>query len=173
MKIHHLKQTTSTQDELKALARQGAEVGTVVVAERQTQGRGRQGRDWFGDEHSLLFSILYRPLEPLADVSAWVKMVSHAVVSGVKKVVDVPIRLEWPNDLIIDNEKVGGILIEAASQGDDLQFVVVGIGLNVNNLIFPEVLEPVATSLCLKKGEPVDKAQLLNVLVDELRHLES
>lgn len=173
MKITYLKQTTSTQDELKVLARQGAPAGEVVVAEKQTQGRGQHGHDWFGDENSLLFSFLFRPLELLEDVTPLVRLVSEAVVKGVVKIVNVPLRMEWPNDLIIDNEKVGGIIIESVSQGNDLHFAVAGIGLNVNNVDFPDNISQTASSLSLKAGQKIDKQILLESIVDELRSIAS
>ena len=173
MKIHYLDLTTSTMDELKALARQGAPAGEVVVAERQTHGRGQQGHEWFGDIDSLMFSILFRPEVLLEDVTPLVRLVSEAVVKGVTKIVKVPLRMEWPNDLIIDNEKIGGILIESVSQGHDLHFAVAGIGLNVNNLTFPDSIKQVASSLRIKAEREIDKQALLDSIVYELRNIGS
>ena len=173
MKTHHLKQTTSTMDELKALARKGAIAGTVVFADVQNNGRGQQGRIWFGDENSLMFSILYRPQEPVKDVKPIVQMVSNAVISGLEEFIDIQVELEWPNDLIIGNEKVGGILIESSSQGEKIHYIIAGIGVNLNNTKFPSALEQTASSLKLKTGREFDKLELLDVLVTKLRHVNN
>jgi BirA family biotin operon repressor/biotin-[acetyl-CoA-carboxylase] ligase len=173
--IHTFSESPSTMDELKALAREGAPLGTVVVAERQTEGRGRQGRSWFSDEDSLTFSILYAAnpsrLSSWDDMARWVKAVAESVIRGISKVVRVDVRLEWPNDLIVDDEKIGGILVETATQGDTLHSVVVGIGLNVNNERFPMDLQHSASSLYLKRQTKIDKTVLFDHLIKELREL--
>jgi BirA family biotin operon repressor/biotin-[acetyl-CoA-carboxylase] ligase len=157
-------------DALKALIKEGAGPGDVVVAERQTHGRGKQGRAWFSDEGSLTFSMLYRPAAPMSEGSEVCQDVGRVVADVVSAVTALTIRLEWPNDLIIDQEKVGGILIETASQGDKMQDLIVGVGLNVNTIEFPSALRHVATSLRLKLGAPVDTLQLRDQLIFALRH---
>ncbi|MFA5927951.1 MAG: biotin--[acetyl-CoA-carboxylase] ligase [Candidatus Margulisiibacteriota bacterium] len=170
--ITYLTETTSTMDEMKSLARNGAKDGEVVVAEKQTSGRGRQGRSWFADEESLTFSILYRPQERAIDVAEWTTKAGQAVAKGITQVVKVPVRLEWPNDLIVDNEKIGGILIESASQGQSIDYIVVGVGINVNNSNFPDPIKQSASSLKQKAGKEIDKKVLLFAVIKELRRLK-
>jgi len=167
---YFLDETDSTMDALKHRAQEGAPEGTVVVAERQTRGRGKQGRVWFGDSDSLMFSILYRP-EKIGDVASWVHNTGIAVIQGIQQLADIPIRLEWPNDLIIDQEKIGGILIETSNQAEKINYVMVGIGLNVNNMKFPESLTHAASSLAIKTGHPIDKKKLLVSVVNALNAL--
>jgi len=115
-------------DEARAQARDGAADGTVVVAARQTQGRGRQGRDWISPEGNLYASILLRPALPPVRLSELGFVVALAVADAVDAVLaGARARLKWPNDVMVDGAKVAGILVEIIEDNA----VVVGIGVNI------------------------------------------
>jgi len=118
----------STMDAARACARGGAPDGTVVVARRQTQGRGRHGRDWFSPEGNLYASILLRPGRPPARLSELGFIVALAAADAVDSLLpDGHAKLKWPNDVLIDGQKIAGILVEIVE--DDA--AVIGIGLNI------------------------------------------
>jgi BirA family biotin operon repressor/biotin-[acetyl-CoA-carboxylase] ligase len=157
----------STQDIAFALAEAGAADGTAVVAESQRSGRGRQGRPWRDEPGaSLLCSILIRPrLDPgqwpLLSLVAGV-----AVTRALERAAGVAARLKWPNDVMVDGRKLAGILLESRLTTAPA-VVVVGIGINVVQDRLPPELEATATSLRLLTGCQVDRARLLEILLEE------
>lgn len=152
----------STNDEALRLARGGAPHGTLVLADRQTAGRGRRGRSWVSPAGvNLYLSIILRPplppqrapeLVPVVAVAAAETLRAHGVDAGIK----------WPNDLEIDGRKVAGILTELSANADRIHFVVVGIGINVNlhGDDLPEELRPIATSMALELGRQLSRPAL-------------
>lgn len=152
--------TESTNDEVRTLAQAGAPEGLVVLAERQTAGRGRRGAAWFSPAgESLAFSILLRPEEPKA---LWPRLALAAglAVAEAVEVFGGQAGIKWPNDVWIGQRKVAGILVEAGSN-----FAVVGIGLNVNTTGFPaEVLE-IATSMKMEISRNLCRAEVLAAVI--------
>lgn len=137
----------STNDEVRSLALNGAPDGLVVLAERQTAGRGRRGAAWFSSPgESLAFSILVRPQEPKSHWPRLALATGLAVAEAIEKFHLQP-GIKWPNDVWIHHRKVAGILVEA---GPD--FAVVGIGLNVNSNDFPGDISEIATSMRREAG---------------------
>jgi BirA family biotin operon repressor/biotin-[acetyl-CoA-carboxylase] ligase len=154
----------STNDEIRRLAEAGAPDGRIVVADRQTAGRGRRGTAWVCPPgEALAFSVLMRPAEPKGLWPRLALAAGLAVAEGLETF-GVAAGIKWPNDVWIAGKKVCGVLAEAG--GD---FVVVGIGVNVNVTAFPEELSSIATSLRLESGIVVNRAEVLLAL---LRRLE-
>lgn len=154
----------STNIEAKNLAAAGAPEGTVVVAERQSAGRGRLGRRWTSPAgKGLLFSVVLRPPVDMADVHLLTIAAATAACDAIEALARVSLRIKWPNDLLIDDRKVGGILLEVAGEQDAIDWVVVGIGLNVNTEYseLPVALRRTAVSLKTASGKPVDRSDLL------------
>jgi BirA family biotin operon repressor/biotin-[acetyl-CoA-carboxylase] ligase len=171
--IHQI--LTSTNSEAMTLAQNGAEDGTVVVAESQSAGRGRHTRTWFSPPGLNLYcSIIVRGLGrglSLADWFSWVPLTTAlAVAEAVQTVAATSLALKWPNDLLLDERKVGGILCESSLTVPDNPIVVIGIGLNVNvpRESFPDELRPIATSLFESSHRIVDRNRLLAQLLLEL-----
>ena len=154
----------STNVEAKSLAGSGAPEGTVVIAEAQTAGRGRLGRRWTSPAgKGLLFSALLRPALPMGDAHMLTLVAACAAAEALESLAEVPVRIKWPNDLFIGDRKVGGILLEVAGEQDEVDWIVVGIGVNVNTEYseLPVALRRTATSLKMATGEPVDRSELL------------
>jgi BirA family biotin operon repressor/biotin-[acetyl-CoA-carboxylase] ligase len=145
IRIQHYERVGSTMDLIHQLAESGAEAGTIVVAMEQLEGRGSRGRTWHSPPGGLWLSALFRP-ESVAGLEVLSLRVGLAVARALDCLVPRPVRLKWPNDLILEGRKLGGILGEARWQGELLSWVAVGIGLNVRNRVSPE-LEPGAISL--------------------------
>jgi len=150
-----LESTDSTNDEMRRLAAAGAPAGTAVVANRQTAGRGRRGRSWHSASGlGLYVSVLLRPRQEVRQLTRWTMAAAVAACEACREGVDRPVQIEWPNDLIWRNKKLGGLLIETRSQGPAGAEVVVGLGINVAHQPsdFPQAIRDRATSLVLAAG---------------------
>ncbi|MGH7581465.1 MAG: biotin--[acetyl-CoA-carboxylase] ligase [Gemmatimonadales bacterium] len=138
--------TASTMDLLHGLAADGAEAGTVVVADEQTGGRGSRGRGWDSPAGGLWLSVLFRPAST-AGIELVGLRTGLAVVEALEALgPGAPVDIKWPNDLMVGNRKLGGILCEARWQGEALAWVVAGVGINVANRV-PHELAGIATTL--------------------------
>lgn len=162
-----LGRVDSTQTVAFALAADGAADRTVVVAQAQTAGRGRRGRLWLDEPGaSLLTSIILRPrLEP-ARLPTLSLAAGVAVVEALERVTGLKPRLKWPNDVLVDGRKLAGILLESRIGPSPL--VVLGIGVNLAQRVFPADLAERATSVRLASGRRVDADTLLTALLESL-----
>lgn len=161
----------STNTCARALASCWAHEGTVVIAEEQTAGKGRLGRAWSANRgENLTFSIVLRPKSATESLSLIPLYAAVAVAEAIEQVSGLRLSCKWPNDLLIGNRKAVGILVEGALKEETVEFVVLGVGVNVNQLTFPEDLQIKATSLALELGRPVDRVKLFQAI---LRSLES
>ena len=137
-------------DLIHELAERGAEAGSMVVATEQLQGRGSRGRPWHSPPGGLWLSALYRP-QSTGGLELLSVRVGLAVARALDPHVPAPVRLKWPNDLMLDGRKLGGILCEARWQGAALGWIAVGVGLNVRNPVPGELRE---TAVSLVELEP-------------------
>lgn len=158
---------SSTMDEAGKLGEGDAEEGAVVVAETQTAGRGRQGRNWVSQPGNLLVSVLFRPtLEALPFISI---IGGVAAARAVRKVTGLEPQIKWPNDLLIQGRKVAGILAESAIAGDSVWYAVLGVGMNVSlNTDQTEEIASFATSVNAAAGKVVPREDLLRQFLMDL-----
>ena len=134
--IDYYRETDSTNVRARMLAHEGAPEGTLVVAETQTQGRGRRGRTWFSPPGcGIYMSIILRPLVQPHEAPQLTLLTAVAMVETLLGFVDLPFTIKWPNDILIHGKKISGILTEMAMEMDRVDYVVVGLGLNVSNII--------------------------------------
>ena len=161
--------TDSTNEEAKRHALQGVPDGSLFLAEEQTQGKGRLGRVWTSPPGSgLWFSVLKRTgLSPL-QVSNMTLITGLAVCRAIRAQTGCPALIKWPNDIVIGSRKVCGILTEMAAEVDKVEYVIPGIGINVNIPSFPPELKKKATSLQIEMGKPVPRLPLLLAVLEEL-----
>lgn len=164
----------STNDELKRMAAGGACEGTVVIARSQTNGRGRRGRQWQSDaDVGIYMSVLLRPeLAPTA-VQSITLAASSAVCKVLEKYVPDKLGIKWPNDILINNRKVCGILTEMTAEPDKVQAIILGIGLNVWHTEddFNGELKETATSLMLNTEREISRSLLVSEILQELEDL--
>jgi BirA family biotin operon repressor/biotin-[acetyl-CoA-carboxylase] ligase len=169
--IHYFHIESTNAIALK-LAGEGAEHGTVIVAEEQTAGRGRLGRSWYSEKSSGIYtSIILRP--PLSPAAAPVLtlLAGLAAQKAVSAATGLSVDIRWPNDLLVNGKKVCGILTEMSAEVDRLHVVVLGIGINVNHSRMPLELEDRATSLRMEAHRAISRVQVLATLLRELeRH---
>jgi BirA family biotin operon repressor/biotin-[acetyl-CoA-carboxylase] ligase len=166
--FRHYDEIESTNVEAKALALGGAPEGTVVVAECQSAGRGRLGRRWTSPTgKGLLFSVIMRPNLAMSDAHLLTLVTATAAAEAIESRCNVAVGIKWPNDLFIGDKKVGGILMEVAGEQDEVDWVVVGIGVNVNTefVELPVPLRRTATSLKMAGGQLVDRSSLLATML--------
>jgi BirA family biotin operon repressor/biotin-[acetyl-CoA-carboxylase] ligase len=161
--MHLLASTTSTSDEARQAAKDGAPSGSTWVAEQQTAGRGRQGREWVSPRgENLLFSVLVRVTCPPSRLPPIALVAGLAVRDAVAMAApEAGPKIKWPNDVLVDGKKVAGVLVEAITMGSRVQAVVVGIGINVHTRDFPDDLVDRATSISLVSRTPPDRAAVL------------
>jgi BirA family transcriptional regulator, biotin operon repressor / biotin---[acetyl-CoA-carboxylase] ligase len=159
-------ETGSTNEDLIAAARRGAAEGTVLVAERQTRGRGRLGRHWVSEPGAALtFSVLLRPAAVPQVARGWLPLLAGvAVAAAVRGQTGLDVSLKWPNDVLAGRGKLAGILAEQAGDA-----IVLGIGLNVGELP-ADVPGATATSLAGLGAAGVDRSVLLAAILGELEH---
>ncbi|HTP49831.1 MAG TPA: biotin--[acetyl-CoA-carboxylase] ligase [Anaeromyxobacteraceae bacterium] len=170
--LHCREALPSTSDLAKELAEHGAAHGEVVVAEAQTAGRGRRGRAWSSPPgKNLYLSVVLRPQLPPQRASELTLVASLAVCDACRQA-GVPAAIKWPNDVLFEGRKVAGILTELAAEPDEVHWVVVGIGVNLNAAEedFPEELRDIATSLAAVRGQPVPRALFAAALLSLLEH---
>ncbi|MBI4483293.1 MAG: biotin--[acetyl-CoA-carboxylase] ligase [Acidobacteria bacterium] len=163
--IHHLDSTESTNDLAAKAGESGVPEGAIFVADVQTRGRGRAGRSWYSAPGLGLYaSLLLRPRVEPSVAPLFTLLAGVAVFEALRPMLPAEKHLDikWPNDLLVGNKKVGGILCQTALEGARIKYVVVGIGINVHHLLFPEELQPVATSLALEAGGPWDCPRILD-----------
>ncbi|MGN0155506.1 MAG: biotin--[acetyl-CoA-carboxylase] ligase [Lachnospiraceae bacterium] len=160
------KEMDSTNTQAKRLGEHDAANGTVVIAERQTAGKGRRGKTWISPTGNCYFSILLRP-DVVVDRASIITLVSAmALAKAIKQVTSLDTMIKWPNDVIANGKKLCGILTESSTDLEYINYVVVGIGVNANQTDFPEEIKDMASSICLETGHKVNRAELLGTFLD-------
>lgn len=167
-KILVFDEVESTNDLAKFQFSQNAPDGLVIVADSQTKGRGRMGRSWHSEPGGgIYFSILLKPQIPPSHCPRLSLMAAIAVVQAVNKFSKTRATLKWPNDILLNQKKLCGILSEyCKNQSQDA--VIIGIGVNANQARFPEPLKEIATSLRIENRETVDRVELLKTILIHL-----
>jgi len=161
--------TGSTNDTALLAARSGAPHGSLFVADEQTAGRGRRGNAWLAAPgESLLFSLIVRPKLELAQTSALTLAIGLGLRDAILPLVEDAVHIKWPNDLYVAGKKLAGVLVESQLQGERLQAVVVGVGLNVATRDFPAEIASRATSLALLGAGNVEREPLLQALLNAI-----
>lgn len=155
--------TKSTNSDVRRMAEDGADNGLLVVADSQTQGKGRRGRTWESPKgENLYFSMLLKPDFAPDKASMLTLVAAYSVARVIREKTGLDAKIKWPNDIVVGKKKVCGILTEMNMERDYIHHIVVGIGINVNAQKIPLEIQEMATSLKLEKGELVSRANLLS-----------
>lgn len=169
--IQVFQSTTSTNDVVEKLARDGVQEGVVVFAESQTQGRGRLGRKWLSPPgKGLWFSVLLRPGVRPPEATRLTVATATALRRAIQAETGLHPAIKWPNDILVNHRKVAGILTELSAEPDRVKHVILGVGVdvNLNASEFPPDLRRQATSLKIETGEPVTRPALAAAILREL-----
>lgn len=157
----------STNDYLKHLAESGAPEGTVIIAREQTAGKGRRGRSWASPKGGAWFSLLLRPPIPVEQAGCVAILIAVSLAHALRERWGVPVGIKWPNDMYVSGKKLGGILIELGSHGQQIEWLIAGIGINVNNELPPGMRIP-ATSLSRELGRAITLEEFFDVALEAL-----
>ncbi len=170
-RVHILTETPSTNTLGLTLAASGEPHGTVILAEHQTAGKGRLGRSWASPPNKNIYCSVILRAPRLQPHMTWVPLVTGLAISeAIQTEQLIKPSLKWPNDLLIGNKKLGGILCEGTSRGNTPSVVIIGFGVNVNTTLddFPENLQPTSTSLLQESGQPCNRNTLLTCMFNQL-----
>lgn len=161
-KLVFRRETGSTNLDAKALAEKGEAAGAVVVADMQTAGRGRRGRGWVSPSgKDIYMSLMLRPQCRPEKASVLTLVMAVAVLEAVQELIPQTCSIKWPNDIVINNRKVCGILTEMSAELDGIHYVVIGAGINVNQEQMAMEIQDKATSLYIEGGETIRRAPLV------------
>lgn len=172
-RIEHRERADSTQRVAKQLALEGAEEGTVVVAEVQTAGKGRRGRRWFSPPGGIYLSIILRPqLEP-PRVPLLTLLGGVAVAKALRRGCGLKPKLKWPNDVLLGGKKVGGVLTEVCAEAEVINHCVLGVGVNANFGVsqLPRSIRETSTTLLEELGRPVQRLRLAREVLEQVDRL--
>ncbi|MGD7045413.1 biotin--[acetyl-CoA-carboxylase] ligase [Jeotgalibacillus proteolyticus] len=162
--IHYYESVDSTQKIAHKLAQEQAPEGTLVIAEEQTSGRGRMSRSWHSPKGTgIWMSLLVRPLLPPQKAPQFTLLTAVAVVQAIEDVCDVSVEIKWPNDLLVNDRKITGILTELQADSEQIHSLIIGIGMNINQQQedFPKELHELATSLAIETGSKVSRSAIV------------
>ena len=168
--VYYCDSVSSTNNLAKELASQGAAEGSLVVAEEQTGGKGRLGRQWCSPKHKGIFFtfILYPPLMP-PEANMVTLITAVALASAIRDETGVAAGIKWPNDLLVNGKKICGILTELSAEMERINYMVVGVGINVNQEEndFPEEVRASATSLKAQTGLSISRVKMVQAFLLE------
>ena len=161
-------ETDSTNNRAKDAGEKGAEHGTLFVADRQIAGKGRRGRAWESPAGSSIYMtiLLYPRISPMKAPQLTLLM-AIAVAEGIRQVTGLDTGIKWPNDIVRNGKKICGILTEMSTEIDDINYVVIGVGINVNQETFPQDIQNTATSLKLELGRNVKRSELIAAIMEQ------
>ena len=169
-RLLYFQEIASTMDEAVRQVQAGTEEGTVVVAERQTAGRGRQGRSWVSGKCNLHMSVVFRPtIETLPFLSI---LAGIATIRTIRKTTGLDPRIKWPNDVMLDGKKAGGILVESVVEGNRVVHAILGLGINIDlDLNESDDIADLATDLNTATGRSVPREEVFRQLLHDLDSL--
>ena len=166
--IYYFDSIDSTNTKAKELAEEGHPSGTLVVADRQTAGKGRRGRSWESPSGIGIFmTLMLKPEINPNHASMLTLVAAMATTRAIRRVTGVPAMIKWPNDIVMNGKKVCGILTEMSAQFDYINHIVIGIGINVHNEDFPEEIAQTASSIYLESGQHIHRASLIEAFLEE------
>lgn len=163
--LFYYDETDSTNTRIRLFAESGEEAGTLAVADMQTAGRGRRGRTWISPSGSSVYmSLLLKPDILPTQASMLTLVMALAIASAIEDETGLDAQIKWPNDIVVDNNKVCGILTEMDMEADYIRDIIIGVGINVNQAELDEFAEEIrahASSLRIKKGHIISRASLV------------
>ncbi len=171
--IFYYPEISSTQEAARTLVSQGAEEGCVVIAEKQTSGRGRMHRNWYSLPEGISLSIILKPDVSPSCAAQLSLLAGLGIIQAIEICTDLKAVLKWPNDIIISEKKAGGVLAELSAEMDRINFLILGMGLNVNSPhhLIPADIREQTTSLRIESGQTIDRPKLVSSLLCELEKL--
>lgn len=169
--VLYFPEIDSTNTCAKRLGDEGAVHGTLVVSDEQTAGKGRRGRTWESPSGSSIYmSILLRPEITPNQAPMLTLVMAQSVAKAIRAVTGEKTQIKWPNDIVLNKKKVCGMLTEMSTEIAWINYVVIGVGINVNTESFPEELSRTATSIYLEKGQKIQRSRLIAEVMKQFEH---
>jgi BirA family biotin operon repressor/biotin-[acetyl-CoA-carboxylase] ligase len=160
--IVYFTETDSTNTRAKDLASKGAPEGTLVISEKQIKGRGRKGRNWFSPSQGGIYtSLILRPGISPGEAPKITLLTAVVVAETLRTLTQLNVSIKWPNDILVNGKKIAGILTEMSTEMDAIDYIVVGLGLNVNTPRFPDDITEKATSIFIETGKHFPRAKFI------------
>ena len=170
--IRYFSRIDSTNQYAKRIAEEGAPDGTLIIADEQTAGKGRSGRTWVTPPaEAIAFTLLLRPKLSPDRISMVTLVMGLAVTNAVNSLYGVSAGIKWPNDVVIKGRKLCGILTEMSAEVRQVNYIVIGVGINANLTSFSEEIRGIATSLRLELGQDINRAELIARVMAEFERL--
>jgi BirA family transcriptional regulator, biotin operon repressor / biotin---[acetyl-CoA-carboxylase] ligase len=167
-KIFHFQELETTMDKAKTLAKKNVPHLSVVIAENQTRSRGRLHRKWFSSKGGLWFTIILKPKTPPPLAYIYNFAASLSLAKSLRQLFNIDVYVKWPNDLLLNKKKLTGLLSEMETRGDMVEFINIGIGINVNNT--PEQFEPKAISIKKVLKKRVSRKLILETFLEDFEN---
>jgi BirA family biotin operon repressor/biotin-[acetyl-CoA-carboxylase] ligase len=169
--IAYFADLESTNGKARELAAAGAPEGTLVIAEEQRRGRGRRGRSWYSPPRMGIYaSLILRPKLPPHQAPKITLVAGVSVAEALLAATPLRPKIKWPNDILVGGRKICGILTESSTEMDAIDYVVLGVGINVNTPDFPRELKETATSVLLESGSPFGRVKVLQEFLRQFEH---
>jgi len=163
--IYYYKELDTTNLKAKELASQGVPEGTLIIAEKQTKGRGRRGRSWFSPTgYGIYASMVLRPSIAPTEISSITLMAAVSAAEALIALTPLNFRIKWPNDILLNDKKIAGILTEISSDMDIVDYLIIGIGMNINTPkdVFPPEIKETATSIFIETNRPFQRIEIFS-----------
>ncbi|MBS5793140.1 MAG: biotin--[acetyl-CoA-carboxylase] ligase [Clostridiales bacterium] len=169
--IYYFNEIDSTNEYAKKLINKDVEEGTLIVANSQTNGKGRLNRQWISNKNDGIFlSLILKPDIELFKITQITLLAGISICNTIKYFTNIDTKIKWPNDIIINNKKICGILTEISAQIDKISYVILGIGINVNNSKFDVALENKATSIFLELNKEIERKKIIAYFLEEFEN---
>lgn len=160
----------STNDIAKELIKEGIPEGTIIVAKSQTKGRGRLNRHWIDEKgKNILMSIIVYPKTSLSSFSKITQVAAASVFSALSEF-ELNVKIKWPNDVLVNNKKISGILVETSVDNDCVNYAIVGIGINVNMDVRDTEISNIATSIFNETNKEIDNDKVLKKVIEKFNY---
>jgi len=160
--IVYSKEIDSTNRKARDLADEGAPEGTLILSEAQIKGKGRKGRTWFSPpKGGIYISLILRPTISPVEAPKFTLLAAVAIAEALLSMTPLNINIKWPNDILVNGKKIAGILTEMSTEMDAVNYIVVGLGLNVNTPKFPDEIQGIATSIFIETGKVFPRVRLI------------
>lgn len=173
--ILYFEEIDSTQKKAKEIVSE-IENGTIIIAENQTEGRGTHGRKWISEKgKNIMFTLVLFPNCNIEKIQGLTILIANCLVRAIENLYKIKLNIKYPNDLMCNNKKIGGILTESISQNAIVKKIFIGIGFNVNSKKLDKEIENIATSLCLEFDKEFSRekiiSEFLNIFENEFKEL--
>lgn len=170
--IIYYKELGSTQDEAKKRIKSAIKNGTIVITDKQTKGRGTKGRIWYsGEENNIAMTIVIYPNCTIEKLNGLTIKIAQVLVNSIKKLYNINLNIKEPNDLILNNKKLAGILTESTTYNNQVKHILVGIGFNVNETEFSKDTINIATSLKNEYGKEFSNEDIIIKFIEQFEKI--